>query len=626
MPTNPPADRLPAQAAAIGAQIPPPEDTPYPGTLRIHIDASDTSQGIFRVHEAIPAQAGTLTLLYPKWLPGHHAPTGPIDKLAGLAVRADGKPLAWTRHQYHVHAFDVDVPAGSTEIEVEFQYLSARSAGAGPIEMTDVMLDLVWNKVSLYPAGYYARAIMVEPSVTLPAGWKFGTALEQASRHGNTYTFEPIAYDTLVDSPIYAGRYFKRVDLAPGAKAPVHLNIVADAPQHLIITPRQLRSHRNLVTQAMRLFRSHHYDHYDFLLSLSDQLSGKGLEHHRSSEDGVRADYFTNWKHNAPRRDLLAHEYEHSWNGKFMRPHDLWTPNFNVPMGDSLLWVYEGQTQYWGYVLTARAGMWTAAQFRDALALVAARFERGRPGFAWRALADTTNDPTIAERAPLTYRNWQMSEEYYSGGQLLWLAVDAKIRALSRNRKSLDTFARNFFGVDNGSFVPHTYTFDDVTAGLEAVARHDWIGFLRERLDAHQPPLDGIEAAGWKLTYTDKQSEFAQQLAKRYDSRPDFLFSIGLAPGKGGVIGDVRWNGPAFTAGVGSGETIVAVNGRAYQPDVLSEAIKTAKSDKAAIELLLKYQDRYRTVAVDYHEGLRHPHLVRRKDAPDYLSGIIQAK
>jgi predicted metalloprotease with PDZ domain len=611
------------------AQVSAPQDTPYPGTIAIRVDASDTSQGIFRVHETIPVKAGALTLLYPQWIPGNHSPSGPVAMLAGLAVSANGKPLAWTRDKYDVYAFHLDVPAGVSSVEAEFQYLSGRTDSEG-FEMTDRMLDLAWSEMALYPAGYYARNISFAPSVTLPHGWQFGTALEKVSQSGDTTTFKPVPFNTLVDSPMYAGQYFRRVDLNPGGKAPVHLDIVADAPKYLEMTPEQLKAHRALVTQAVALFGSHHYDHYDFLFSLSDELSGNGLEHHQSSEDGLGADYFTAWADNAPNRDLLAHEYVHSWNGKFRRPADLWTPNFNVPMGDSLLWVYEGQTQYWGFVLTARAGLWTPEQYRDALAMVAANYDRNRPGFDWRTLEDTTNDATAAHRAGLPYRSWQMSEDYYSGGQMLWLAVDARIRALTHDRKSLDDFAHAFFGVDNGSFVTRTYTFDDVVAALNGVAKDDWAAFLHAHVDERRPPLlDGVAASGWKLVYTDRQSAYEKQ----YDSRPEssrhlynFTWSIGLTMNKQGQINDVRWNGPAFKAHVSTGATLVAVNGQAYTRDVLKDAIAAAKSGKSPIQLLLKYQGGYRTVPVDYHGGLQYPHLVRIEGTPDYLSEMIAAR
>ena len=616
-----------AAAQSVPADsVPPPQDKPYPGTVTLHVDANDTLQGIFRVHETIPVQAGALTLLYPQWIPGDHSPTGPINMLAGLQLAAGGKPLKWKRDEYNVYAFHVDVPAGVSSIDASFQYLSGRTDGEG-FEITDRMMDMEWSKMLLYPAGYFSRDIRFAPSVTFAHGWQFGTALETASQAGDATTFKPVSLNNLVDSPIYAGKYFKRVDLNPGGDVPVHLDVVADEPKYLEMTPEQLQVHRNLVPQATKLFGSHHYDHYDFLFSLSDVLAGNGTEHHQSSENGLGTDYFTAWNDAAPDRDLLAHEYTHSWNGKFRRPADLWTPNFNVPMGDSLLWVYEGQTQYWGFILTARAGMWSPQQFRDALAMVAANYQRNREGFQWRTLEDTTNDPTAARRSSLPYRSWQMSEDYYSGGQMMWLEVDAKLRELTQDHKSLDDFARDFFGVDNGSYVTKTYTFDDVVAALNGVAPYDWASFLRTRVDALNPPLEnGIAATGWKLVYTDQESAYEKQ----YNSRPqssrhlyNFAWSIGLTMGDGGQINDVRWDGPAFKAGISTGAKLVAVNGQNYSTEVLKSAITAAKTGQAPIQLLLKYQGGYRTVAVDYHGGLQYPHLVRVEGTPDYLDEII---
>ncbi len=612
---------------AAVADVPPPQDVAYPGTLQISVDATDVAHRVFRVHEVVPAQPGPLTLLYPQWIPGNHSPTGPIDKFAGLVVKANGKVLPWVRDPLNVYAFHIDVPAGAGSVEVDFQFLSPQNRGEGRVVMTPEMLNLQWNANTLYPAGYYTRQIKTAASVTFPAGWQFGSALEVASRDGDTVHFKPTTFNTLVDSPIYAGKYFKRIDLDPGAKTPVHMDIVADAPKYLEIKPEQIKPFRELVQQMYKLYGAHHYDHYDFLVSLSDKMSGNGLEHHQSSEDGTSADFFTEWKKNALGRDLFSHEFNHSWDGKYRRGADLWTPNFNVPMSDTLLWVYEGQTQFWGQVMASRSGLWDTEQAHDMWAFVAATYDKGRPGLAsWRNVQDTTNDPTIAQRAPLPYRNYQGSEDYYSAGQLIWLDVDGKLRELSGGKKSIDDFARDFFGMDNGSFVTNTYTFDDVVKTLNAIAPYDWAKYLRERLDGHGPLIGGFEAHGWKLVYTDQPSAAVKAMEARRHAA-DLTYSLGLSVGKGGQIADVLWDGPAFKAGLSPSMTIVAVNGHDYDADALKDAVTAAAKDKnQPIELLVKNFDEYKTLRLDYHDGLKYPHLVRDTSKPDTLTTLFKAR
>jgi predicted metalloprotease with PDZ domain len=425
---------------------------------------------------------------------------------------------------------------------------------------------------------------------------------------------------------MFAGRYFKRVDLDPKGSVPVHMDIVADRPEQLEITPAQLAAHQNLVQQAYRLYGSHHYDHYDFLVSLSEQMSGIGLEHHRSSEDGTAANYFTDWDKLPSTRDLLPHEFTHSWNGKFRRAADLWTPNFNTPMRDSLLWVYEGQTQYWGYVLAARSGLLTKQEALDAIAGTAAAYDH-RVGREWKALQDTTNDPIIAMRRSQPWVSWQRSEDYYSEGELIWLEADTLIREQSKGKKSLDDFAKAFFGVDNGSWETRTYDFDEVVRTLNAVQPYDWAGFLRTRLESHGPgaPLDGLARGGYRLVYTDTDTDYA----RLNEARRKFVnlsFSLGLMVGKDGALIDVMWNGPAFKAGLIQGDQIIAVNGYAYDAEKLKEAIKAAKGKADPIELLIKAGSRYRTVSVDYHEGLRYPHLERVAGTPARLDDILSPR
>ena len=612
------------QPLPASAEIPFPKDTPFPGTIGLQVDATDLDHRIYNVHETVPVSgAGPITLLFPKWLPGNHGPTGPIDKLGGLFVHAGGQRLEWTRDPVDVYAFHVNVPQGATQLDLDFQFLTPTEQREGRIVVTPEMENVQWNAVVLYPAGYFSRDITFAPSIRVPEGWKIATALETASVQGAVTQFKPTTLNTLVDSPLIAGRYYKQFDLDPGGPARVSLDVITDKPEQLEATPAQVDIHRQLVQQAYKLYGSHHYDHYDFLFSLSDQMGGNGLEHHQSSEDGTTPTYFTEWDKNAASRDLLAHEYTHSWNGKFRRPADLWTPNFNVPMRDSLLWVYEGQTQYWGYVLSARSGLLTKQQALDAIAGTAATYDN-RVGREWRALQDTTEDPILAMRRPQSWRSWQRSEDYYSEGQLIWLDADTKIRELSKGQKSLDDFAKAFFGVHNGSFVTDPYTFEDVVATLNSVAPYDWTSFLRTRLDGHGPgaPLDGIARGGYRLVYTETESPYAKSASARRKTE-DFTYSIGLNVGRDGNIGAVQWNGPAFKAGIEPGATIVAVNGIAFDPDDLKATIKAAKTGTAPISLLIKDGKHYRTVAIDYHGGLRYPHLERDPAAPARLDDIL---
>jgi len=617
---------LPAapQPVAMPAPIPAPRDIPYPGVLKLTVDATDLDRRIFRVKQTIPVAApGPMTLLYPEWLPGTHAPRGQIEKLAGLVLTVDGKPLAWTRDTVNIYAFHVDVPAGAKTIEAQFQFIAPTASAQGRILMTQEMLNLQWNSMALYPAGYFTRQIMIEPTVILPADWKYGVALDVAADEGDRHRFKPVSFETLVDSPMFAGRYYRQVDLDPGGRSPVKLNIVADREELLEITDEQIAKHRALVTQADRLFGTRQYDRYDFLLSLTDRMGGIGLEHHRSSENGVEPEYFTAWERMAPERDLLPHEYTHSWNGKFRRGADLWTPDYATPMRDSLLWVYEGQTQFWGYVLSARSGLLSRQDVLDYMAMNAATYD-ARVGRSWRALQDTTNDPIIAARRPKAWTSWQRSEDYYSEGLLVWLDADSLIREQTGGKKSLDDFARRFFGKQEGSYVPQTYTFEDVVADLNAVTPYDWAGFLKARLEGHAEgaPLDGLTRGGWKLIYDDKPSTYQRQ-SETLGKRNDFTYSVGLTLKPNGEIIGVQWEGPAFKAKLAIGMSVVAVNGEAYSARVLRDAIANAKSGDGKIQMIVKDGERYSVVDLTWSGGLRYPKLERIAGTPDRLGELL---
>lgn len=614
------------QPAPLPPPIAAPADTPYPGTIRLAVDATDFTHRVVKVHEAIPVQPGELTLLYPEWIPGNHSPTGPIQELAGLEVSANGTRLPWVRDRVNVYAFHINVPTSVKSVDVQFDYLAPVRGGEGRVTFSSKIIDLSWNTVVLYPAGHFSRDIEFKPGIRLPEGWHYATALDIASQSGNAIEFKPTPLNTLVDSPLYAGINFKREDLSTSPHNQVFLDVFADSAKDLAITPKELQLHRNLVDQAQKLFHSHHYRHYDFLFSISDTLGFEGLEHHQSSEDSSSANYFTDWAAGVRERDLLGHEYTHSWNGKFRRPYDLWTPNFNVPMQDDLLWVYEGLTQYYGYVLTARSGLRTAAETRDLIAMIAANFTIS-PGRTWRPLVDTTNQPIISERRPVTWQTWLRDEDYYMEGLLVWLDADTKIRQLSHGSKSLDDFAQLFYGIDDGSYVTRTYTFNDIVKALNAVQPYDWNGFLRKRVYqlAPQVPEEGIARGGYELAYSDTPPSW---LKKSYTphSYMSFAQSLGFSVNTKGDLGSVWWDSPAFKAGVTPGMTLTAVNGEAFTLDVLREAIKAAEKHPAPIKLLMKRGKAFKTVEIDYHKGLRYPKLSRVNNTPDLLDQILAPK
>ena len=603
--------------------LPIPQDIQYAGTIRLSVDATDIARRIFRVTEVIPVAPGTrrLTLLFPQWLPGNHAPNGRVDDLVGLVFTANGAPLGWTRDPVATHAFHLDLPANVSEVTAKFDYVSPTRPDQGRVVMTPDMLNLQWNLVALYPAGYHVRRIPVAAQVTLPQGWGYGTALRpDVGAKGAGVAFRTESFETLVDSPIFAGRNFRREQLTPR----VALSIVADTPEELAATPEQIDKHRQLVIQAVRLFGVEHYDHYDFLLAITDVMGGIGLEHHRSSENGVKRGYFTKWAEQAGRRNLLAHELAHSWDGKYRRGHDAYTPDYNVPMRNSLLWVYEGQTQYWGYVLQGRSGLVSKEDTLAAYAMIAARYE-ATPGRQWRPLADTTADPIIASRRPQPWLSWQRGEDYYNEGLLIWLEADMQIRELSGGRKSLDDFARSFFGGNDGDWDVVTYRFEDVVATLNGVAAYDWAKFLDERVNRIQPraPLAWIAKGGYRLIFTNQPTAYWTAEEKR-NKITNLTYSLGFDIDEGEAsLATVLWEGPAFKAGLTVGAKLLAVNGIEYGADRLKSAITAAQTSGKPIELLFKEGDRFRSVSIPWTGGLRYPRLEKVARGEAWLDRLL---
>ncbi len=618
----------PALPVAL-APIPAAKDEAYPGVIKLHVDATDIDRRLIQVRQTIPVSGpGPLILFYPQWIPGNHGPVGPVANVGGLTFTANGQRLEWVRNTVQPWAYQIEVPAGVSEVDVAFQWLTPIEGSQGRVVVTPEMLNIQWEKALLYPAGYYSRQIMFQPTLKLPQGWNYGAGLDTVSFENGTATFAAITLEHLADSPVFAGAHYRQIDLDPGGRSPVRLNVVADDAKMLEASDEHIQLHRNLVQQADRLFGARHYDHYDFLLAVTDKLGGIGLEHHRSSENSVDVKYFTDREATLADRDLLGHEYTHSWNGKWRRPADQLTPNLNEPLQNSLMWVYEGQTQYWGLVLTARAGLMSKQQALDVLAMSAASFQN-IPGRQWRAMQDTTNDPIISQRRPQPWGSYQRSEDYYREGSLIWLDADTLIRERTGGKKSLDDFAKAFFGVEDGNWDPAPYTFADVTSTLNGVQINDWAAFLRERLDAVGPgsrgPLDGIERGGYRLVFKEEPSGYMGALYKEL-GRNDFTYSLGFMMNKSNRITSVLWGGLAFEQGLTSGWEVVAVGGRAATADALKEAVTAAKGSSEPIELILKNGDVFKTVRFDYHDGLRYPHLERIEGTPDRLGDILSPR
>jgi predicted metalloprotease with PDZ domain len=596
-------------AVPLSQQVPDAADVPYPGgTMVLDIDATDTLRGVYRVTQTVPVAPGTtkLTLLFPQWLPGNHGPRGPLAELVDVTFTAGGQLLRWKRDPVEVNAFHVEVPAGAKDVTAKFIHTSPLQSAEGRITMTQEMLNLQWEKMSLYPAGHYIRQIKVRPSVTVPAGWTVAGALDGLKREGNRWSWGEHSYEVLVDSPLFAGKHFAKWDLGQN----VTLNVVADKAEQLAAKPEQIELHRNLVTEARLAFGANHFDRYEFLLALTDRMGGIGLEHHRSSENQLEPGAFTEWDKYEWDRNLLPHEYAHSWIGKFRRPARLWTPDYRQPMQGDLLWTYEGQDQFWGSVLAARSGLQGKDVVLGMLATWAGNFAE-QPGRRWRSIEDTGYDPVFAARKPKPFASLSRSEDYYTEGALIWLEIDQIIRQGTDGKKSIDDFAKLFFGMRDGDWGQIAFENDEIITKLNQVYPHDWARLIDQRINTPgQPaPLRGIELGGYKLVWKEEPNPFFK--GAMADAKAlNLTHSIGLTLDKDAKVTATLWDGPAFKAGIVSGSTVLAVNGIGYTPDELKSAITAAKTG-APLELLTKRGDRFITYKLDYKGGLRWPWLER---------------
>jgi predicted metalloprotease with PDZ domain len=624
---------LPFAALLAGAAVASSQTSP----ITLAVDLTDAPRKILHATETIPVQPGPVTLVYPEWIPGEHGPTGPIINQAGFIITTStGAPVKWERDLVDMYSYHITVPAGVTSLNVKMDFLAMSGANFTAGGSTSANLALLsWNTLLVYPlngdiAHTKVADIMVSPSITIPSGWHFGTALDPidgATEASSKASFKTVSLEQLIDSPVLAGRWFREIDLAPEVTPRHYLDLAGDGPEDIALSQPHIDEFSKLIRETGALYASRHYGSYHFLVTLSDQVAHFGLEHHQSSDDRVPEKTFVDDNAFIEEGLLLPHEFTHSWNGKYRRPAGLATPNYQEPMKGDLLWVYEGLTEYLGDVLAARCGIWSPEIYRARLATIAGYLNDARPGRTWRDLQDTATAAQILYSAGGAYDNWRRATDYYDEGELLWLEVDSTIRQKSNGKKSINDFTARFHGLGGNTgpkVVP--YTFDDIVTNLNAVVPNDWATFLHTRLDAnslHAPEMAGIDAlSGYKLTYTDKPNYWSQ--LEESDGALNARWSIGFSVGTSGNIGDVIIDSPAYKAGLAPGFHIVAVNGRAFTTGLLRTAIKDATGSGPAIELIVENTGYYKLIKLDYHGGEKYPQLVRVDGTPDRLDDILQ--
>ncbi len=590
--------------------------------MTLVLDARQSPRGMMQSRMTIPVKPGTFTIVYPKWIPGEHGPTGPLNDLTELHVTAGGRDLAWRRDKVDMYAFHVDVPQGTDTIDVDFTVLLN---GPDDTMATHNITIVNWNRDLLYQNNINSQQYFVKPSVILPHGWSYGTALPGARQTGDRVDFDTVALYTLVDSPLDMGRYYKHVLLWQNGNAAQWLDAFADRPQDLEFPAKEVAAYKRMTPQALAMYGSRHWSQYHSLLTLSDAIGFQGIEHHQSSDNRASHDFMTDPKAQLAGGDLLTHEFSHSWNGKYRRPDDLTTPNFQIPQQTDLLWVYEGMNQYLGDVLSFRTNIRDPKAYPEYLASIYAAMDT-EPGRTTTSIIDTTTGAPYFYQAGGAYPSLRRTAgDFYTEGHLIWLAADVIIRDRTGGRKSLDDFEHLFTEPALTGPIVKTYTRADVESLLNEVAPYDWHGFFDRYVYsiAPHPPYDDIERAGWRLVYNDKPNVFVN--GHGHEGSLNLWYSLGVKLNGEGTVRDVRKGSAAWNAGLVPGLKINAVDDQQFDDDVLEYAIRNAQHSSSAIRLLGSLDGWYATYDVNYHDGMRYPHLVRSGARPDMLQKIVGA-
>ncbi|HEX4822760.1 MAG TPA: hypothetical protein VFV19_00445 [Candidatus Polarisedimenticolaceae bacterium] len=577
--------------------------------MRIEVDLTTIPRRIVHADLKIPAAPGPLTLYYPKWMPGDHGPTGPIDNLAGIFFRAGGKDLAWTRGPEDMYVFKVVVPEGAGEVDVALDYLMPPEPEGNPegASASEKLAIFNWSHVLLMPSPR-GDDVMVEADLKAPEGWTVMPVLEK----------KPVSLTTLIDSPVLAGKFTKTIALDPH----VFVDLAADAPADLAMPETMITALKKLVRETDAVFAPRPFKDYHFLVALSSQVSRFSVEHQASSDNRFRERTLIDDDMRRVAADTLSHEYVHAWNGKYRRPAGLRPGDFETPIDSSLLWVYEGLSQYYGWVLAARSGELKKDEALDTLAVTAAEQET-RAGRRWRDLVDTGRSAQLLYYSPDAWTSWRRATDFYDEGALLWLDVDVAIRKLTKGTRTLDDFCRRFFAGAVPMPPVKTYEIGDVIVALNAVALNDWAAFLDARVHAHgeHAPLGGVEGAGWTLAWAEKPSPLMEATAT-VSEVVDLRYSIGLVVETSGTIADVIPDSPAWKAGLAPGMKIVAVDERRFTKEGIDDAVRAGKDAAATIAFLVENADYFRTIRVETRGGARFPVLSRAKGS-DLLEAIL---
>lgn len=602
-------------AVAITAVATSAQDRSAPA-MTLVVDETQAARRIAYVHEEIRVRPGMLALAYPRWIPGEHGPTGPVQQFAALRVRSAKAALPWTRDPDDIYTIHVEVPPNTDRITVDFDTLMENTISAHQVLVA-------WNTVVLYPRGIDKRQLMIEPSILLPPNWKQGSSLRVSGQEGGRVNFAPVSLERLIDSPVLAGEFFRVLPLTSAWPAELDITGDSQAAVDKADDAQAVTLFSKLVDQDRAMFGFRHWQTLHLLVSQSAARTFDGLEHEDSPYMAV-GDAALSKKDQLEKLGwgLIAHEQSHSWDGKYRRPAELYSkPDYQGPERTSLLWVYEGLNQYIGMLLATRAGFNDPAYMRDYLGRIAADYSH-EPGRATIPLVDTATEDWVLRPSDVGWYSLRRGQDYYDEGALIWLHTDTIIRQQTQGRRSLDDFLRSFFGQRDTEPIVAPYTREDIEASLSAICPSDWHSFFETRVYQvnSKPPTDGLEAAGWRLTYNatpNNELYYSDHLPIGYFGD----YSIGISVKKDGTIFDVFEGTPAYTAGLGPNMTILAVDGRVYSADVLNESIAHPRNGR--ILLIVRNFDSVETREIQYAGGVRFPHLEPIPGSHDYLGEIL---